>query len=78
MKNIVKIIQLAKPFHKYLYVISGLIFTLTILELVSPYIIKLIVDQIELQVKTGQGNINDVYIYIFLLFVFSFLICAMI
>lgn len=72
MKNIVKIIQLAKPFHKYLYVISGLIFTLTILELVSPYIIKLIVDQIELQVKTGQGNINDVYIYIFLLFVFSF------
>lgn len=72
MKNIVKIIQFARPFHKYLYFISGLIFILTILELVSPYFIKLIVDQIELQVKSGQGNINEVYIYIFLLFVFSF------
>ncbi|KKQ36743.1 MAG: ABC superfamily ATP binding cassette transporter, partial [Candidatus Roizmanbacteria bacterium GW2011_GWA2_37_7] len=41
---------------------------MTALELVSPYILKLIVDQIEIQIKTGNGNIQTLYSLIALMF----------
>jgi len=41
---------------------------MTALELVSPYILKLIVDQIEMQIKTGDGDIQKLYAYIALMF----------
>src|SRR5690554_6317040 len=71
MKNIFKVIRLAKPYHKYIYLISFLIIVTTILELVSPYLLKLIVDQIESQITTGGGDLERLYILIFLMFATS-------
>ena len=64
MNNIVKVIKYAKPYHIYFYIIAGIIILTTALELVSPYILKLIVDQIEKQVTTGTGNISRLYFLI--------------
>lgn len=64
MNNIVKVIKYAKPYHIYFYIIAGIIILTTALELVSPYILKLIVDQIEKQVTTGTGDISRLYFLI--------------
>lgn len=73
MQNIWKVIKLAKPYHKFFYLISVVIVFSTSLALVSPYLIKLIVDQIELQITKGTGDINKLYWYIGLLFLSSVL-----
>lgn len=73
MKNIFKVIKLAKPFHKFVYLISVVIVFTTALALVAPYIIKLIVDQIELQITKGTGDIQRLYLLIGLLFLSSVL-----
>lgn len=63
MNNIFKIIKIAKPYHKYVYIISLIIVVTTALELVSPYILKLIVDQIETQITSGNGSLNKLYLF---------------
>jgi len=68
MQNIFRVIKLAKPYHKFIYIIAFIIILMTALELVSPYILKLIVDQIEIQIKTGNGNIQTLYSLIALMF----------
>src|SRR3990172_5399295 len=73
MKNIFKLIRFAKPYHKIIYFISVIIVFTTVLELVSPYIIKLIVDQIELQITKGSGDLQRLYILIGFLFLSSLL-----
>lgn len=73
MRNIFKLIKLAKAYHKYFYLILIIIVGTTALELVSPYIIKLIVDQIELQITKGTGDLQRLYTLIGVLFVSSFL-----
>ncbi|OGK13050.1 hypothetical protein A3A93_03935 [Candidatus Roizmanbacteria bacterium RIFCSPLOWO2_01_FULL_38_12] len=71
MQNIFKVIRLAKPYHKFIYVISVIIVFTTTLELIAPYIIKLIVDQIELQIKSRAGDLQRLYFLIGLLFLSS-------
>jgi len=73
MKNIWKVVKLAKPYHILLAVIALGIVVTTALELFSPYVIKLIVDQIELQITKGTGNIQRLYVLIGVLFLSSFL-----
>lgn len=73
MNNIFKVIKLAKPFHKYFFLISFIILLSTSLALIAPYLIKLIVDQIELQIRNGTGDINKLYLFIGLLFASSVL-----
>ena len=68
MQNIYKVIKLAKPYHKLIYAITFLIVVMTALELVSPYILKLIVDQIETQIKTGNGDLQRLYVLIAVMF----------
>lgn len=68
MKNIFKVIRLAKPYHKLIYLLGVLIIITTSLELLTPYIIKLIVDQIELQVTKDAGDISRLYLLIAVLF----------
>lgn len=46
---------------------------MTMLNLVSPYITKLIVDQIEVQLKTGEGDLQRLYVLVGLLFLTSVL-----
>lgn len=48
--------------------ISAVILFSTALALVSPYLIKLIVDQIELQITKGTGDLNRLYVLIGFLF----------
>lgn len=64
MNNILKIIKIARPYHKYVYIISAIIVLTTVLELVTPYILKLIVDQIEMQITTGDGSLERLYLLI--------------
>ena len=66
-------VKLAKPYHILLAVIALGIVVTTALELFSPYVIKLIVDQIELQITKGTGNIQRLYVLIGVLFLSSFL-----
>ncbi len=73
MKNILKVIKLAKPYHIFFFFIAILIIATTVLELFSPYIIKLIVDQIELQITKESGSIERLYVLIGILFASSVL-----
>ncbi len=73
MKNILKVLKLAKPFHKLIYLLSFIILLATILGLATPYVIKLIVDQIELQLTSNSGDIQKLYVLIAVLFAVSVL-----
>lgn len=73
MRNIFKLIKLARPYRRYFYLILVIIVATTALELISPYIIKLIVDQIELQITKGTGDLERLYVLIGFLFLSSFL-----
>jgi len=64
MNNIFKIVKIAKPFHKYIYVITAIIIFTTTLSLISPYILKLIVDQIQEQLNSQDGSLQRLYILI--------------
>ena len=73
MNNIFKVIKLAKAYHVFIYIISVIIVFTTALELFAPYIIKLIVDQIELQLRKGSGDLQRLYVLIGVLFFSSVL-----
>lgn len=73
MKNIFKVLKLAKPFHYLFAIISVIIIVSTALTLVAPFITKLIVDQIEEQIKTGNGDLQRLYVLIGVLFLSSIL-----
>lgn len=73
MQNILKVLKLAKPFHKLIYLLSFIILLATLLGLATPYVIKLIVDQIELQLTSGAGDIQRLYVLVAVLFAVSVL-----
>lgn len=73
MKNIVELLRIAKPFHKYIYLLSVLIIVTTGLSLTAPYITKLIIDQIELQINQDLGSLNRLYTLVGVLFLVSIL-----
>lgn len=73
MNNIFKIIRTVRPYHVPLLIAAVVILLTTILELASPYVLKLIVDQIELQITSGVGSITDLYFLIGLMFVLGVL-----
>ena len=68
MKNILKIITISKPLHKILFIISALILSAAILELIAPLISKFIVDEIVLQIKSKKGDFSRLEILIALVF----------
>ncbi|MBP7966882.1 ABC transporter ATP-binding protein [Candidatus Woesebacteria bacterium] len=71
MNNIYKVIKLAKPYHVYVFWISAIILAMTALELTTPFLSKLIVDQIEAQLKTSTGDLQRMYVLIGILFISS-------
>lgn len=80
MKNIFKLIRFAKPYRKIIYFLSVFILITTILDLVSPFIIKLIVDQIDLQLTKHSGSLQRLFVlvgFLFLSSLFSILLEAM-
>lgn len=58
MKNIGKIIKLAKPLHPLLYAISSIITLGALVELLTPWLLKMIVDKIETASKLPLAQIN--------------------
>lgn len=68
MKNILKIIQISKPLHQLIYVLTALIVSAALLELVAPIISKLIVDEIVAHLNTKAANLNRLIALILLAF----------
>jgi ABC-type multidrug transport system fused ATPase/permease subunit len=64
MKNIWKIIRLAKPLYGLFFGLSAIIFVGAITNLAAPFFSKLIVDEIVAHVKTGSGDIRQLVIYV--------------
>lgn len=73
MKNIVKIILVSKPLYKILGVIAVLIVASAGLELATPLVSKLIVDNIVSQVSSGTGNFKNLTNLIILTFALNLL-----
>lgn len=73
MKNILKIIAVSKPLYKTLVIIAALIVMSAALELASPLVSKLIVDNIVSQVSSGSGNFSSLTNLIILTFALNFL-----
>lgn len=59
MKNIAKIIKIARPLRHIAILIAILILIGSSLELVTPLISKMIVDEIVAKVQTHSGSVND-------------------
>lgn len=72
MKNILKIIAVSKPLYKTLAIIAVLIVLSAALELASPLVSKLIVDNIVSQVSSGSGNFGSLTNLIILTFALNF------
>jgi len=68
VKNILKIIQISKPLHQLIYVLTALIVSAALLELVAPIISKLIVDEIVAHLNTKAANLNRLIALILLAF----------
>lgn len=73
MKNIGRIIGIAKPLYGVLIIIGFLIVTGAALDLAGPLVSKLIVDQIVAQISNKTGDFNQLALLIGLTFLLSFL-----
>lgn len=73
MKNIFKIINISKPLHRLIFLLSFLILTSSVLELVAPVLSKYIVDDIVSNIQHGSGNLERLAILIAVAFTSSLL-----
>ncbi|HEX9804755.1 MAG TPA: ABC transporter transmembrane domain-containing protein, partial [Candidatus Dojkabacteria bacterium] len=64
MKNITKIIKLSKPLQGVLGTIAFLVFFNAVLQQVFPVITKFMVDEIESQIKTEDGDLSRLMILV--------------
>jgi ATP-binding cassette subfamily B protein len=69
MKNIIKIFQFTKSFTGWYLVMSVFIIISALLNFVSPFVLKQIVDVITTQVTGGNANIQSIYIALAVLIV---------
>lgn len=60
MKNTLAIIKLAKPQHKFIAIAGFLIVIQAVLQQLSPITLKLVVDELSLQVQSGTGDFNRI------------------
>ena len=73
MKNILKIIRIAKPLYPLLSIISLLILSSAVLGLIAPVLSKYIVDEIVLQIQAKEGDLQRLIIIIIIAFGANFL-----
>ncbi|MCL4415845.1 MAG: ABC transporter ATP-binding protein/permease [Actinobacteria bacterium] len=73
MKNIFKIIKISRPLYKLVFLLSFLILSSSILELIAPILSKFIVDDIVLNIQYKSGNISHLALLIILAFLSSML-----
>ena len=62
MKNIGKITRLSRPLYKKLLILSGLVLVMAILQQVQPFLVKAIVDNIQEQIVSGDGDMQRVWL----------------
>lgn len=60
MKNIFKIITLSRPLRRHVMLLSLLVLVTSVLQQVQPFFLKFIVDNIQLQITSGQGSATKV------------------
>lgn len=73
MKNILNIIRISKPLHLLIGTIAFLIILYSLLDLVSPILSKLIVDEIVKNIQTKNANLNFLALLIGASFIASIL-----
>ncbi|OGK21921.1 hypothetical protein A3C23_01075 [Candidatus Roizmanbacteria bacterium RIFCSPHIGHO2_02_FULL_37_13b] len=73
MKNITKIIKISKPLHRLIFILSVLVLITSSLELVSPILSKLVVDEIVLKVQKNTGDVSWLMTLIVIAFIVSLL-----
>ena len=56
MQNIIKIIKLSKPQHKWIIVSAIMIAVRAVLQQATPITMKFVVDELSSQISTGTGN----------------------
>jgi len=66
MTNIFKIIKLAKPMHRWIVVVAILIAVQAVLQQASPITLKFVVDELSLQIASGDGDYQKL-VWLFLL-----------
>ena len=64
MKNILKIIAISKPLHGLIFILSFLILSSSVLDLVTPILSKFIIDDIVANIQTKSGNLNHLILLI--------------
>lgn len=60
MPNILKILKLAKPLHGVVASLSFLIVVGVLLDLITPFVSKFIIDEIVIKVQGGDANIDKI------------------
>lgn len=60
MTNIKKIITLSKPLYRFTLLLSVLVLIMSVLQLVQPFLIKFIVDNIQKQITEQSGDLKTV------------------
>ncbi len=58
MKNIWKIIKLARPYHRWIIFATGLIAIQAVLQQLTPITLKYVVDELSKQISNGTGDYN--------------------
>lgn len=76
MKNIARIIKLARPLYRLTFILSVLIVIGALMQLVAPVLSKFIVDEIVVQIQTGEGRLQTLYILIAASFTISLISTA--
>ncbi len=73
MKNIIRIIKISKPLYKLVILLSFLILSSSVLELIAPILSKFIVDDIVLNIQHKTGSIRHLALLITVAFLSSLL-----
>ena len=71
MKHILDLLKIARPFHKYLILLSVLIIISSVLDLSGTVVMKFVVDEIEKQVRDQTGDLPRIYLLLAIMFGFS-------
>ena len=77
MQGIAKIIKLSKNQHKWIILAALLITIQAVLQQVTPITLKFVVDELSLQIKTGNGNFQKLTYLFGLIFVVNIAITVL-
>lgn len=73
MENIIKVIKISKPLHSLVVLLSFLIITGSVIQLIAPVLSKFIVDDIVARVQQKGGSQERLILLIIISFVMNFL-----